>query len=108
MKMKSRLAAFGMTAVIAVSGTAAGMATPAQAASYYLTKANFDSVCAWVNGGQYKAKLVANNTLGWRCYNIVYGNQTGVNVQFFCDIVYPGRVARWSNYNNPYDWRCEG
>lgn len=109
MKLKVRIMALISSLCMAL-GLAVVTVAPAQAATYMLGQSNLDSACAWVHGSNYKAKSIANNVLGWRCYYVFDQNNTSlyksVDIQFYCDVKYPGTTAKWYTYSNKLDWRC--
>jgi hypothetical protein len=108
-KLKTRLATL-LAVLLMTTGATLVVAAPAQAASYSIGQTELNTYCTWV-GQVYQAKSIANNVLGWRCYNTYYPNNsnyyTGIDVQLFCDVKHPGTTAKWYTYSNKWDWRCE-
>lgn len=102
MKMKSPpalLVGFGL-------GFAAALALAASThSSYYLTNADFDRACVLANGEGFKATIVEQSAIGWRCYNASNGQWTSVNVQGYCTITRRGSVSKW-DVNFPLGWYC--
>jgi hypothetical protein len=104
-KLKAMAAGFLLVvgSLVGVVATAA----PAQAAD--LGGVSVWNACVHQNGTPSDVVLVANNVHGWRCFynggwNGVY---MSVNLSQECKRVHGSSAyANYTNYNNPYSWRC--
>jgi hypothetical protein len=88
-------------AAVATVGMAVGFAQPASATDYGV---NMDHACQitqnWPTSFAYLN--TPYNAYSWRCGPVV----SGVDVQAYCNAVYPGSTATVLNPSDPYSWRC--
>jgi hypothetical protein len=84
-------------AALALSGVFLA-AAPANATDYGV---NMNAACQLQ--GQSSAYLAVNNVNGWRCSP----SGGGVNVTNYCQYTYgSSATAIYTNFNDPYSWRC--
>jgi len=96
---KLRLSILSLTVAGIIAIASSGVAN---AASYGI---NVNEACYTQYYGDYRSYLVSQTVVGWRCRNSVYSNQS-VDMNFYCSWKYPGTHSTWSNYNDPYSWKC--
>ena len=105
--MRNVKLALGTMAVAALS--VLGLQAPAQAATD-LGGVSVEAACDNQRGAATTARLVVNNVYGWRCA-LYLGGTTGyysVDIARECRRVHGSSAyAAYSNYNNPYSWRCK-
>lgn len=105
--MRNVKLALGTMAVAALS--VLGLQAPAQAATD-LGGVSVEAACDNQRGVATTARLVVNNVYGWRCA-LYLGGTTGyysVDIARECRRVHGSSAyAAYSNYNNPYSWRCK-
>lgn len=94
-----------LATILAVAIITTGGSSVVNAASFGV---DINQTCLNQHGGQYRAYLQYNNVLGWRCKNVIWGSDIKtVNIQmYYCDIYHYGTTATWTNYNDPYNWKC--
>ena len=97
-----------MTALLACAALAP-LTARAQAATD-LGGVSVEAACDNQRGVATTARLVVNNVYGWRCA-LYLGGTTGyysVDIARECRRVHGSSAyAAYSNYNNPYSWRCK-
>ena len=105
--MRNVKLALGTMAVAALS--VLGLQAPEQAATD-LGGVSVEAACDNQRGVATTARLVVNNVYGWRCA-LYLGGTTGyysVDIARECRRVHGSSAyAAYSNYNNPYSWRCK-
>ena len=91
-----------------------GLSQPAQAASV-LGGVSVVGACTnqlYIAPSAARAVLIANNVSGWRCQYVggvltVTYTWYNINLNSQCVAQYgSGAYAKYSNFNDPYSWRC--